>query len=135
MLADGAGVFEATHVRSDGSTFEVEVSGRVVEGEGGERRVVVVSRDISARKADEARIHRLNRLLRTLSSVNELLVRGPDEGHLFDEVCRISVERAGFLVAWVGLTDRGPGEVRVVAQAGAVEGDVDGVDAHLAIRN
>ena len=112
MLREGSGVFEAIHERADGTLFPVEVSGRLVTGLGGERRVVVVVRDITARRADADRILRLNRMLRTLSSVNELLVRAPEEQHLFEEVCdaqvcRISVEKAGFLAAWIGLARPG----------------------------
>jgi PAS domain S-box-containing protein len=58
-------------------------------------------------------------MLRTISSVNELLIRAPEEQHLFEEVCRISVESTGFLAAWIGLADRATGRVKVAAAAGA----------------
>jgi PAS domain S-box-containing protein len=119
VLKEGSGLFDAVHVRADGTTFPVEVSARLVTGPGAERRVIVVVRDVTSRRADADRIRRLNRMLRTLSNVNELLVRGPEEQHLFDEVCRISVEQAGFMVAWIGLADRTAGRVKVAAAAGA----------------
>jgi PAS domain S-box-containing protein len=119
VLKEGSGLFDAVHVRADGTTFPVEVSGRRVTGPGGERRVIVVIRDVTSRKADADRIHRLNRMLRTLSSVNELLIRSPEEQHLFEDICRISVEKAGFLAAWIGLADRATARVNVAAAAGA----------------
>ena len=54
VLKEGTGLFEAVHVRPDGTTFPVEVSARLVTGSGGERSVVVVVRDVTARReADE----------------------------------------------------------------------------------
>ena len=127
VLKVGGGLFDATHVRADGTTFPAEVNARLVVGPDGEQRIVVVTRDVTARRADAGRIHRLNRMLRTISSVNELLIRAPEEQHLFEEVCRISVESTGFLAAWIGLADRATGRVKVAAAAGA-HGFLDDLD-------
>jgi PAS domain S-box-containing protein len=54
----GALLFEARHRRRDGTTFPVEVSSGRVEAEG-QRYVQSVVRDISERKAQEARIAQL----------------------------------------------------------------------------
>jgi PAS domain S-box-containing protein len=130
-FSSGAGLFEAVHVRASGSRFPVEISARVVTDEPGERRIVVVVRDITARKADAERIARLNRLLRTRSTVSEVLMRSPDERQLFEAVCRISVEQAGFLVAWVGLADRATGKVEVAARAGVEQDFLDGIEVRF----
>lgn len=113
-------VFETPHVTADGSVVPVEVSSRRVWLDG-EEQIVSVIRDIRERKAAEARILRLNRMLRTLSEINQLMVRETDPVQLFDATCRIMVEFGGFRMAWIGLAEPG-GRIRAVAHAGAEDG-------------
>ncbi|HQQ76139.1 MAG TPA: PAS domain S-box protein [Thermoanaerobaculia bacterium] len=110
-------VFESEHVRADGSRFPAEVSTRRVDGPDGPVHLSIV-RDITARKAAEGRIRKLNRLLRTISEVNQLLVRATDEGSLLGEVCRILVAHGGYALAWIGRADRETMRVEPVASAG-----------------
>ena len=55
------------------------------------------------------KIRRLNRLYAVSSGINEAIVRMTDERQLFQEACRIAVERGGFTMAWVGLNDPAEG--------------------------
>ncbi|AYC30983.1 GGDEF domain-containing protein [Pseudomonas cavernae] len=48
----------------------------------------------------------LNRALRTLSGCNRALLRARDEQSLFEEICRVMVEEAGYRLAWVGRAER-----------------------------
>jgi PAS domain S-box-containing protein len=105
-------------VRKDGAILSLVVLG-VVSTLDGRSTVIGNILDVTSRREDADRIRRLNRMLRTLSSVNELLIRASEESHLFQDVCRISVEKAGFLAAWIGLADRTTGRVNVAAAAGA----------------
>jgi two-component system cell cycle sensor histidine kinase/response regulator CckA len=75
-------------------------------------------RDITARKAAEDRIRALNRLLQTISEVNQLLVRATDEESLLKDVCRILVSHGGYALAWIGRADRETMRVVPVASAG-----------------
>jgi PAS domain S-box-containing protein len=109
---------ETVHRRKDGTTFPVEVNARGVESDGA-TVVVAVVRDISRRQQAEARIRRLNRLLRMISEVNELIVRESDRATLLSEACRIIVEHSGLVLAWIGLVEQSAGTVRPVASAGA----------------
>ncbi|MHB1048164.1 MAG: ATP-binding protein [Thermoanaerobaculia bacterium] len=69
-------------------------------------------------KEAEARIRHLNRLLRTISEVNELIVMERDVARILSEVCRILVEKGEFAGARVYLVDE-PGAVwRLAAAAG-----------------
>lgn len=64
-------------------------------------------------------IMRLNRALRILSLSNTALVHAKDEYNLLAEVCRLSVERGGYLMAWVGYAEQDENKsVRPVAQFG-----------------
>jgi signal transduction histidine kinase/CheY-like chemotaxis protein len=87
------------------------------------RQAVHAAEQLKAAK----QIEFLNRLLLTLSEVNELMVREKDRQRLLEETCRIVVERAGFRMAWVGEV-RPRAHVTPVASAGAVEGYLEGID-------
>ena len=72
-------------------------------------------------EAQQQRIQRLNRTLEMLSAVNALIVRASDRQALLDEACRVAVEKGGFRLAAVGLTDARDGSLKQAAGAG--EGD------------
>ena len=71
-----------------------------------------------ALEAQQRRIERLNRTLAVLSAVNALIVRAADRQALLDEACRIAVEKGGFRLAAIGLSDPLGQEIRQVAAAG-----------------
>jgi PAS domain S-box-containing protein len=97
-------VFEAEHRDRDGSPFPVEVASRFLETEDGGAFVSIV-RDARERKAAERRIAFLNRTLRTLSEIHQLMIREGDGERLLHEACRILVESGGFRMAWIGFKD------------------------------
>jgi PAS domain S-box-containing protein len=113
-------VYEATHLAADGSRVPVEVSSRLVTTDG-VPEIVALVRDIRERKVAEERIRRLNRSLRTLSEINQLIVREGDPGQVFAEACRIAVEHGGFRLAWIGEAQP-DGAVRLLASAGDASG-------------
>ena len=118
--------FETVHLRSDGSRIPVEVSSRAVLLDG-ETSVVSIVRDISAHRDAEVRLRRLNRLYRTLSAVNQLIVRGADRAALFEGVCRILGEVGGFPLTWLALKGAG-GAVAIAARSGSAGAYLDGIE-------
>ena len=70
-----------------------------------------------ALEAQQQRIERMNRTLATLSAINALIVRAYDRQALLDEACRIAVEKGGFRLAAIGLTD-GSRSLSLAARAG-----------------
>lgn len=58
--------------------------------------------DISERKRNESKIRRMSRAYRTLSQVNQKLIRVTDTFDLLHEVCRIIIESGEYRFAWVG---------------------------------
>ena len=114
-------VFETVHLAKDGTRLPVEVSSRYLELDTGGVYVSIV-RDVRERKAAERRIVLLNRILRTLSEVNALVVREEDRDRLLRGACAILVEHAGFRMAWIGLVDPETGWLVPAAVAGHEEG-------------
>ena len=80
--------------------------------------IVVLVRDVTARKETEARIAYLNRVHAVLSGINTLIVRVRDREELFREACRIAVEQGELGMSWMGIVDNGLDRVVPVASAG-----------------
>ena len=73
------------------------------------------------------KIRRLHRLYAVSSGINEAIVRVPDERQLYEEACRIAVERGGFLMAWVGRNEPVQARLVPVARWGRDDGYVDAI--------
>jgi diguanylate cyclase (GGDEF)-like protein/PAS domain S-box-containing protein len=84
----------------------------------GRPQILAITRDITLRKANEAKIKRLNRIYSVLSGINTTIVRVGDEEELFREACRIAVEYGKFSFAWIGKLDADSRQVIPVARAG-----------------
>jgi len=104
----------------DGRTFE-RYSAPMPRPEGGSFGRVFFFRDISERKANERALIRLNRILRTLSRGNEVLVHTTSEPELLRETCQTIVETGGYRMAWIGIAQHDATKsVRSAASAGDV---------------
>lgn len=121
--------FETIHLRSDGTTFPVEVSARKVVI-GGVTYHMGITRDISERKAHEREIERLTRLYATLSQINQSIVRVTTREELFREICRVTVEFSGFNLVWIGWLDPATHEIVPVGSAGDDKGYLDKVKVY-----
>lgn len=86
--------------------------------------------DLTEHSCHERGIGRLNRLFSTLNAVNHAILRVHSRDELFQEVCRIAVEHAGFKVVWVGWLDTESSRVDPVAQAGDSQGYLDKIRAY-----
>jgi PAS domain S-box-containing protein len=97
-------LFESCHIRSDGTLFPVEVNSRLIETEQG-IFVQSIIRDITERKAAQARELRLTNIYRALGETNKAIIHLDSQAGLFPLVCRIVVEYGGMLHAWIGVPD------------------------------
>jgi PAS domain S-box-containing protein len=118
VAAAGRFELQTVHLRKDGTAFPVEVSSSYIGGATGGRFLAIV-RDISERRRAQARIERLNRLLGTISEVNQLIVRARRRDELLAGACSILVEHGRFRMAWIGFAEPATGLVRPVSWAGA----------------
>ena len=85
--------------------------------------------DITERKLTERRIRQLNRTYAVLSDINQLIVHEREIAAVLKGACQIAVEKGGFRMAWIGMTDTTTGEVKPAASAGVAEGFLDIVAA------
>jgi len=83
-------------------------SGRIVGAHG-------IAQNITARKLNEQKLHRVSQLYAALSHCNEAIVRCTDEQTLFEESCRGAFEIGGMALAWVGLIEAGSDRVKSAA--------------------
>lgn len=91
-------------------------------------RLIGTAQDITASKLDKLALERANRDLRLLSDCNMALVHAEDELKLLAEICRLSVETGGYLMAWVGYAEHDEAKtVRAIAQSGYENGYLEGL--------
>lgn len=76
--------------------------------------------EIRERREAEKRVDHLNRVLRAISAVNQLIVRQKDRHLLLKSVCEILVEMRGYHNAWIALMLES-GEITDLAKAGFQE--------------
>lgn len=84
-----------------------------------------------ARRKAEARVRDLTNLYAALSEANAALARSTARNQLFHDMCRIAVQRGGFLFAWVGLCDSQAVLLRPAATYGNAAGFLHGRDVPL----
>ncbi|MHB1273089.1 MAG: EAL domain-containing protein [Rhodanobacter sp.] len=122
-ISHGTWCRETAFLRRDGS--EVPVLQVIIAHKNPEGSLVYLStiaRDITQRKAHEARIARLNRIHSVLSGINTTIVRVRAPQELFDEACHIAVEHGKFTFAWIGTLDADTQQITPVARAGRDDG-------------
>ena len=118
VTGDGSGDAEETlWRRPDGTQLWIEIR-RCAHCIDGLVSVVVLVRDITARRLADSRIRHLNRVYAILSGINTLIVRVRNREELFREACRIPVEQGGFPACWIGIVDRETGRLVPAASAG-----------------
>lgn len=119
------GTYEFSVLRRDGTTFPVEVNARMMSFRGETVRVTSV-RDLTVRKRNEDQVKRAERALKTLSALNQAIVRATDESELVQEACRIGTEIGDYRLVWVGYAQDDPEKsIRKVAWAGHSQGYVE----------
>jgi len=115
---DQGTLFETVHRRKDGALLNVEVSSRAVDVEGHVYRESSI-RDIGPRKALERQVERLLRVQRALQVATGVLMRSRSEDELYQRMCGVVVDVAGYRLGFVALArDDADKSIAIVATAG-----------------
>ncbi len=97
--------------------------------QGNRNGAIEAIRDVTLLKHKEETLQRTNRALQLLSQANAVIINARDEGDLLQRTCRLIVESAGYLMAWVGYAEDGPGKhVKPMAQYGFEDGYLDSLE-------
>ena len=102
-------VLETKHIKKTGEVFPVEINSNMVEL-AGQLVIVAVVRDITARKLREQRLLALNKILRSIREVNQLITREKNRLRMVTEATRIMVRTRGFYHCWIHLFRQGERE-------------------------
>ncbi|MDO8812981.1 MAG: MASE3 domain-containing protein [Gallionella sp.] len=123
---------ELINRRKDGSEYvELAVISPVRLADGSVTNYLAIKENITARKADEAKIKRLSQMYRLLSRVNEAIVRAGDKNLLFEAVCNATMESGLFRLVWIGMADKSERRVIPIACSGIEEGYLAMLDIRL----
>ncbi len=113
---------EVRRLRKDGRLIDVLLWAAPLRDERGRISGIMASaQEITEHKAMETKLRTLNRLYAFLSNANAAIVRMKTRQALFDEICRVAVEKGEFKAAWVGILDEETKAVVQVASCGPTE--------------
>lgn len=132
-ISEGSWSGESVLLAADGReipVLQVIVAHRSADG--AVQYLSTIARDISALKAQEARIQRLNRVHAVLSGVNTTIMRVDHRQELFEDACRIAVDLGGYVFAWIGALGADAESVKPLATAGRGDGYLE--DMNLSLR-
>ncbi len=90
--------------RKDGSVFYADINTTPIEY-GGRACLLGTFRDVTDRMLARARIERLNRVLRTIRNINQLIIRAKTAEELIRSACNLLVDHASYGSALIILTD------------------------------
>ncbi len=110
-------ISEERIVDAEGSSYKI-IQLNVVEALWDNTSVKIATlRDITELKQNQDRIEQLNRLLKTISNINHLIVSEKDKVTLLKKVCVLLTEGRDYKCAWIGLLDKS-GNISDVVQSG-----------------
>ncbi len=100
----------------DGSVFYADINATPIQL-GGQAAILGTFRDITDRMQAEARIEHLNRVLRAIRNVNQLIVIATSPDELIRNACRVLADHRSYTSALIVLTDES-GQPVTHAEAG-----------------
>ncbi len=119
---------EAVWTRKDGKIFFGLESAHVVRSrEGDVMYYEGTVEDISERKRAEEKTIRVNRVLRLLTTVNQLILHESEQDSLLRKACEIIVRDGGYRMVWIGTIEGEGKTVTPLAWSGKQEDYLNGI--------
>ena len=127
-MTQPSGATAETRVRAaDGTLHDIRVSAKPI-ALAGETLLAAIWTDITATKATEATLRRINREQRLLAAAMRVVLHADDEQALLRGVVEAMVEVGGYRMCWVARGENDAAKsVTSAASAGAVDGHLDGL--------
>ncbi|EKD40480.1 MAG: hypothetical protein ACD_75C00039G0002, partial [uncultured bacterium] len=122
QLARGEGSLTANIPmrRKDGTVFYADINTTPIQL-GGRTCILGTFRDITDRMQAEARIEHLNRVLRAMRNINQLIVRAESVDELLQNACTLLVECRSYTSAMIILTDEDDRPIAHAETGGGVD--------------
>ncbi len=86
--------------------------------------------DVARQLERERELEHLNRLYAALSELNRTIARVQSREELFHEACKITTEKAGFQLAWIGRPDAQTHLVMPIARGGNKQDYLDEIEVY-----
>jgi two-component system cell cycle sensor histidine kinase/response regulator CckA len=115
----GQGSADVKILRPSGAQADAAIRSAEMEWEG-ELCFLASLSDVTERKKAEERIRHLNRVIRAIRNVNQLITKEKDRGRLIRGACENLVATKGFNSAWIALVDESKRSIQC-AEAGLGE--------------
>ena len=97
--------FETQLIRKDGTVFWATLTSVSQQTPDGRIQYLNIFEDITARKAAIGRAEHLDRVLRAIRRVDQLITRETDRDHLLQGICDSLVETRGYYSVWIAVLD------------------------------
>lgn len=104
-MGEDVSATEEKFLTKNGSYRIYEVKSKSVEIQG-KKLILTVGRDITERKLYESKLEKLNRILRTINAINDLIVRASDEEKLLRDLIDILSRVYKDVRVWIFENDR-----------------------------
>ncbi len=120
VVRSGQPVYGVEHAieRSDGQRVTLSINAAPLKDASNQTvGMIAAFADITERKRAQARLEHLNRVLRAIRDVNQLITHEEDSGALLRRTCEILVATRGYRSAWAALRGE-DGTLQTVAEAG-----------------
>ncbi|TDO95166.1 PAS domain S-box-containing protein/diguanylate cyclase (GGDEF)-like protein [Halanaerobium saccharolyticum] len=108
-----AGEFEITTKSGEKRIWEFSTAPLGI-GEDGRKLVISTAVDITRRKKAEAELRKLNKIYRTLSMVNQLIVRENSISKLIEEAAKITSEYGKYQNIWIGKINSSNEKIKIL---------------------
>lgn len=105
-LAGEAVTFEAqiADIENNAATFLIRFIPKFDQNQNATGIYSIVS-DVTRSVEDKLHLQKVNRALRTLTKINEIIIQATDEYRFYNDICQTLVDEGGYSLVWLGMNE------------------------------